>query len=217
MVVNLPLILAVAGCVALLAGLFGGGVKAKEVTIPRIARLPRLFSGLAGLALIGLSTWLYVRNPALPAEETPQPTEITSTVTPAPTATTVPTQSTAPRIYDFAACLQPCEESNGVVAFPSKTTNIYIALKYENIPAWAHVVRTWEVREKNQVWATYDCTWSDPPSGIKHFSLYDVKGLTSGTWELTISVNGAVLLQQQIFVQGNWLYWAPAGTRSTCF
>jgi hypothetical protein len=76
-ITNLPLLLALTGCIALLAGLFGGGLKLQEVVIPTIPQLPRVFSGLAGIALIAMATWLYART-AVPSA--PQPTEVAKTV-----------------------------------------------------------------------------------------------------------------------------------------
>lgn len=77
------------GCVALLAGLFGGGVKTKDIELPKISRLPRTLSGLVGVVLIAAATWLYIR-PSSPS--TPQPTE---TPTPVSSATSTPPASTS--------------------------------------------------------------------------------------------------------------------------
>lgn len=71
---NLPVVIAITGGVALLVGLFGGGVKAKEVVVPRLSTLPRIFSSLIGLILIGIAIWL---SP-IPQAEVP-PTQIPST------------------------------------------------------------------------------------------------------------------------------------------
>jgi len=56
---TLPSILAIAGCVALLIGLWGGGIEAKEVKVHRITIWPRVFSSLFGFVLIGIGVWLY--------------------------------------------------------------------------------------------------------------------------------------------------------------
>jgi hypothetical protein len=55
---TIPLVLGIAGCVALLVGLFGGGVSAKDVEIPKISTLPRILSVVLGIALIGSGIWL---------------------------------------------------------------------------------------------------------------------------------------------------------------
>ena len=55
---TLPIVLAISGCIALLVGLFGGGVKAKEIELPRISTFPRISSGIFGIALIGIAIWL---------------------------------------------------------------------------------------------------------------------------------------------------------------
>lgn len=88
---NLPVILAIAGCAALLAGLFGGGVKAKEIVIPKLSTMPRIFSSAAGLVLIGIAIW--ISSPIPSAEVSPTqipPTEVPSTQIP-PTEVPPPT------------------------------------------------------------------------------------------------------------------------------
>jgi hypothetical protein len=55
---TIPLVLGIAGCVALLVGLFGGGVKVKELEIPTISTLPRILSTIIGVVLIGCGIWL---------------------------------------------------------------------------------------------------------------------------------------------------------------
>jgi hypothetical protein len=56
---TLPIILGAAGCLALLAGLFGGGFKAKEIEVPYISSFPRILSTIVGLVLIGLAILIY--------------------------------------------------------------------------------------------------------------------------------------------------------------
>ena len=69
---TLPIVLTIAGCAALLVGLFGGGVKAKEIEVPKISLLPRVISSLTGLALIGVAIWVSPNPQAdAPAAETP--------------------------------------------------------------------------------------------------------------------------------------------------
>jgi hypothetical protein len=58
MTLTLQIVLAIAGCIALLVGLFGGGVKAKEVEVPKISALARIFSSLVGIILIGVAIQL---------------------------------------------------------------------------------------------------------------------------------------------------------------
>jgi hypothetical protein len=77
---TLPIILAIAGSVALLVGLFGGGIKAKEIEVPKISILARIFSSLVGIVLI--VTAIRFPNP-------PQSTE-------QPTSTPIPATKPAP-------------------------------------------------------------------------------------------------------------------------
>ncbi len=59
---TLPIVLAIAGSIALLAGLFRGGVKAKEIEVPTLARGSRILSSLLGIVLIGIAIWLSSPN-----------------------------------------------------------------------------------------------------------------------------------------------------------
>lgn len=71
---NLQIVLAITGCIALLIGLFGGGVKAKEIEVPKIRVGARILSSLVGIALIGIA--IRLPNPIQQAESTPTPTEV---------------------------------------------------------------------------------------------------------------------------------------------
>jgi hypothetical protein len=78
MTLTLQIVLAITGSVALLTGLFGGGVKAKEIIIPKLSILARLFSSLIGVALIWAAIWLQI--PEQPVEQ-PTSTLISPTET----------------------------------------------------------------------------------------------------------------------------------------
>ncbi|HEY5731146.1 MAG TPA: hypothetical protein VIS72_13920 [Anaerolineales bacterium] len=82
---TVPIVLALIGGVALLIGLFGGGVKAKEIEIPKIPGWSRLFSAVFGIILLGVSVWLYSSPPSggiatLTALVPNQPTDIPAPV-----------------------------------------------------------------------------------------------------------------------------------------
>jgi ricin-type beta-trefoil lectin protein len=70
---TLPIVFAIAGSIALLVGLFGGGVKAKEIEVPRISVWSRISSSLIGAALITVAIWLSFISPSQ-ASDTPSPT-----------------------------------------------------------------------------------------------------------------------------------------------
>jgi hypothetical protein len=70
-IMTLPIVLTIAGCTALLVGLLGGGVKAKEIEVPKISLLPRIVSSLIGLVLIGIAIRM---SPIPPTEDSPTPT-----------------------------------------------------------------------------------------------------------------------------------------------
>ena len=70
---TLPIVLGIAGCTALLIGLFGGGVKAKEIEVPKISMLSRVFSSGIGVALIWTSISLEPEHQVPLAAETSTP------------------------------------------------------------------------------------------------------------------------------------------------
>ena len=124
---SIPLLLAGTGCLCLLAGLFGGGFTAEEVKVPRVRKLPRILSGLAGIVLIGASVWLYTGHPS---EAAPQPTEMAksialasqeapSQVPPAPSP--LPATNTAVPVPSIAATMAaaPAASPTPIVADPT--------------------------------------------------------------------------------------------------
>ncbi len=127
----------------------------------------------------------------------------------------IPTNPPAPRIYNFNACKEPCNGGNSANSFPSAITKIYLEWDYENIPYGASYIRKWTMDGRE--WIKYDCTWTGNENGRESVKLTEPKGLHSGTWELTIIVDGNVLLNEQINVSGNGDYWDPAGTLNSCY
>jgi len=124
-------------------------------------------------------------------------------------------QIPSPHIYNFSACTNPCDGSNSTRNFSEALTKIYLQWDYENIPYGASYIRKWTMGGNE--WIKYDCTWNGSESGHDSVSLTEPKGLHSGTWEVTIIVNGQVLLSEQIYISGNWDYWDPAGTLNSCY
>jgi len=55
---TVSVVFAIAGVVALLFGVIGGGIKAKELEVPRLPIVVRIITILAGLILIGTTIWL---------------------------------------------------------------------------------------------------------------------------------------------------------------
>jgi hypothetical protein len=89
---NTSVVLAIAGCAALLVGLFGGGVKAKEIEVPKISTLSRVFSSGIGVALIGTGIFLELNNliPSAAETGTPSPQILISNTDPALTLSPQP-------------------------------------------------------------------------------------------------------------------------------
>lgn len=122
----------------------------------------------------------------------------------------------APQVWDFAACQsQPCSEGNATRTFPEAARKIYLHWRFKNIPSGAHYVRRWTM-DGNE-WVRYDCTWSGAETGSADIDLTEPDGLHSGTWEVTITVDGVELLREQVVVEGNWNFWTPAGVFGTCY
>jgi hypothetical protein len=140
------------------------------------------------------------------------PPTLTPTLSPSATATLA-----APRVFDFFACQEPCEEdgSNALTLFPEKTTRIFLRWQFENIPEGSLYVRRWTLLDME--WVHYECTWPGPRDGVVEISLVEPLGLRSGSWTVTISVDGVELLSETIVVEGSWEYWNPPGAFNTCY
>ena len=52
---TLETVLGIAGVVALLIGLSGGGITIKELKVPKISSLVRVLSGILGMMFIGIA------------------------------------------------------------------------------------------------------------------------------------------------------------------
>ncbi|MCK4793965.1 MAG: hypothetical protein KAV87_60120 [Desulfobacteraceae bacterium] len=182
----------------------------------------RITSGVIGVILLGIGFAIYLKLivPSPEPSGTPTPPPPTSIAENTPvTAESSPSTSTispqVPKIYNFSACLERCTRSNATHAFPEATSKLYVQWDFENIPIGADYARVWSM--DGQEWIRYQCTWPGPNTGTDTVSLKEPTGLHSGTWEVTITVNGMVLLREQIQVEGNWTFWDPAGTRNSCY
>jgi hypothetical protein len=83
---TVPVVLAIAGVVALFLGVWGGGIKAKEIEIPPAPPKARLIVGIVGFIFIGISIWL--SSPTSNDGQQASPTNPTSSI-PTPTAVIV--------------------------------------------------------------------------------------------------------------------------------
>lgn len=61
---TVSVVFAIAGVIALLVGIVGGGIKAKEIEVPLIPNKVRVVTILVGVALIGATVWLEVAKMA---------------------------------------------------------------------------------------------------------------------------------------------------------
>jgi hypothetical protein len=121
-----------------------------------------------------------------------------------------------PDFYGFQACTKPCNQSGAIITneYPEGATAISFQWSYTNIPTNAHYIRAWYM--DGQEWVRYECTWPGPSDGVYAGSLTEPGGLHSGTWQVEIYVDGWLRMKEQVYVNGNWTYWSPAGTFNTC-
>ena len=147
------------------------------------------------------------------AAETTQPAAVSNTPTAQPATqggiSSQPASAGAPQIYDFSACVDVCNGSNGMTTFPAGTNTINITWKYKNIAQGVHYIRQWTHAQRGE-WKTYDCAWDKPSSGTIAIRFFDTRGgLAAGVWTLTMKVNDVVLLQEKLTIEGNNSYWLP--------
>lgn len=124
------------------------------------------------------------------------------------------TSASQPRMYNFEACSSSCNGNNDSRTFSEGISTIYVKWNYENIPYGADYQRVWKMNGKE--WIRYSCTWTGSENGIDSVKLTEPYGLYSGTWEMTIYIDGQVVMREEIKTLGNHTYWDPAGTLYKC-
>jgi serine/threonine protein kinase len=163
--------------------------------------------------MVGVPEEVNTESTEIPKPIAVQPST-TATLLPSPTQTEAP--GNKPRIFNFSACLEePCNEKNRNYAFPEATKTIFLHWEYENILQESDYVRSW--KKGNIEWVRYECKWPGLDGSSVNISLREPGGLASGIWSVTITVNGIELLSEQIKIEGDWTYWAPAGIFKTCY
>ena len=120
-----------------------------------------------------------------------------------------------PLITNFSACPKTCNGSNDARVFSEAIEKIYVEYDYENIPVGAEYSRVWLMDGKE--WIRYQCIWEGQTNGTDRLTLREPKGFHSGIWQMIITVDGEILLDEKLQVSGNWTYWDPAGTRNSCY
>ncbi len=226
------------GVLLILVGLIGQ-VKAKEIEVGTKNTPVRIILGLIGFLFVYVALSKSVPLPlvSMPSPTAPVPK---ATSTPAAILVTGPTLASAasaasataallpttsatatpaanqksPAITNFQTCADLCSGQNRATSFAEKITKIYAQFNYENFPAGAAYERTWSLN--GMQWIRYRCNWDGPSAGTEILTLKEPKGLHSGTWVITVTLNGALLLKDQLTVDGNWNDWAPAGTVDAC-
>ena len=116
-----------------------------------------------------------------------------------------------PRIWNFAACVDPCLEdiSNAQDTFPENPEKVYFRFNYENFPTDVNVIRRWSMG--GEEWVRYECVWDAPSSGVFETALRHSNGLKSGQWDFEVWVDGVLLLTKTITIEGDYDFWEPVG------
>lgn len=196
-------------------------VKIIELLRPSVITIPTAISPIESTSNGKEMTQVEASNTPFPTN-TPienNAEKIIATNTPYPTYTPYPTNTSPalPKADNFIACLTPCDSSgaNIVSTFPEKSTELYVQWEYTNVPIGADYIRKWTMNDRE--WVRYECSWLGPQSGIENIKLWEVGGLHSGEWQVTIIIDDVIILQESIYIQGDWDYWDPAGYFDQCY
>ncbi len=133
-----------------------------------------------------------------------------STHTPVPSFTPSPTM-VIPRITGFTFCDRPCDQPGAVslTQFPARVEQVFMSFDYEGMSQGLRYSRVWTM--EGEQWVRYDCVWGGPERGTYYLKLWDVDGLRSGTWVVTITIEGSGTFQSSVDIAGSYDFWDPAG------
>jgi hypothetical protein len=206
--ITLVLVLASLAC-ASYDSFFGGEGENGNDAEPTL--FPTLRPTATSLAVLPTDT------PSISEPTDSSPEDGAATETPSGDVTLTPTVEGEPSTENFYTCVGPCmsDGSNHQTAFAERSKIIYFTFEYENFPPGASYTRWWTLNGVE--WARYQCAWPGPASGVEQITLTEPNGLASGTWEVTITIDGVIVLQESLVVQGSWSYWDPAGFFGACY
>lgn len=177
-------VIATIGGIALLIGIFGGGVKAKEVEIPLIPPFIRILSAITGIVLLGITIWLSIGSstPTIPPTNVLATAAISTALEVTPSITNSPAQNTPQPTNS------PIPISTNVLS-----TNTPVNISASDSTNW---VFTLEYRFADRFWTSgtrwYTLSWTclgESPSKAKHnFTVSDDFPLIPGDVYLQSSV-----------------------------
>jgi tRNA A-37 threonylcarbamoyl transferase component Bud32 len=200
----------VAGVLAVFAGVMWAGMRGLGGR--QAAALPPASGGAVTQPVIA-----GMDDPGAGGPASPTPFSLaltTSTAQPPSTDTPLPTATLPPgRITEVIFCDRPCNEAGAEqqLRFPEGTSEIYFAIRYENMHRGTPYVRTWMNQEAGEEWVRYECTWQGPEDGVFYGRLWDSEGLRSGAWVVSVELDGQGAFQEVVFVEGDYDLWTPAG------
>jgi len=132
---TVSVVFAIAGVIALLFGIIGGGIKAREVEIPHLPVAVRVVTVILGLAFLGATVWLE-GNRALARE--PVPTQQVVTLSPASTPPNDPTATvtSTPILAQTDTPTPPSENADLEILYSklykAKTWNLVLQEPFDN-------------------------------------------------------------------------------------
>ncbi|HIP72057.1 MAG TPA: serine/threonine protein kinase, partial [Anaerolineae bacterium] len=148
-----------------------------------------------------------IATPTMPPTKTPTPvpTEMATETAVPPTLS-----PQIPRMWNAVFCATKCldDNSNAITSLPAQSSQVFMRWEYENVPVGAAYTRTW--LSNGEPWVIYNCAWDGPTNGIERIHLWDTEvGLRSGEWEVTVTINSKIVLQESITVQGSYNDFIP--------
>lgn len=208
LLITLALVLASMACTSY-DSIFGGSGDNGNNTEPTL--FPTLRPTATFLSISPTDTPSSVAPTDTPSDGT------TVATTPTEDMTLTPSIDGEPSTKNFYTCVGPCasDGSNHQTAFAERTEIVYFTFEYENFPVGASYTRWWT--HNGVEWVRYQCAWPGPVSGVEQITLTDPYGLTSGTWEVIITIDGVIVLQESLVVQGTWSFWDPPGFFGACY
>jgi ABC-type sugar transport system substrate-binding protein len=150
---TVSVVFAIAGVVALLFGIIGGGIKAKEIEVPLLPIRARIITVIIGFILLGTTLWLEndKKMQVIPIENTsqvtsapptPQQTSVsTPTLTPTQTLTDTATSTPEKNLYTYGDMVVGFIETDAkdgwsgakINSFKDTASNLGIQLKFYNV------------------------------------------------------------------------------------
>lgn len=125
-----------------------------------------------------------------------------------------------PVAHNFGAVGGACDSATAE-SLAGGIKKVCVSFDYHNIPPGASVVREWNFlgtdRSQRLLWVRYECAWDKPVHGRFEVDLREPGGLHSGIWEMSVLVDGEMVLRGEVDIPGSVTTWLPeVNTKTTC-